>query len=508
MKFIKKLLAFLLIFTLVNFSGIFNFNNVLAKDKIFEGKNVVKHSIPRNHAVLKDYNENLYNDILEALRSMKTYVETTSYTLNSDKAFDVLETVLDDHPEIFYFNTQDIGFISNGERGSLELKYNYNSTTVASMKKSFQSKIDEILSSLIRDDMSYIEKEIAIHDYIVLNTTYDTKNIVSENSYTAYGALIENVAVCDGYAKAMQILLNKVGIKTIRVTGTSQGESHAWNIVNIYGKNYHVDSTWNDPVPDKGYSSYKYLNLSDNEIEKDHKWDRSKYPKCDDKSFDYLHAIRYPVVDGQWIYYSNEDDDYKMYRIDLNGQDNQKLTEDSAIELAQYKDYVFFSNYSDSGYLYKIRKDNLELKLLEDDFVTNIHVKDDYLNYYNNFESVNKKINLKTLYKEKENIEEFNKRFKDYKKLQTKEGVATNKTWTVNFNHELKDQDFKDKIYVLDSSFNKVSKVSISKEGKKAIIKPQDNYKQYGIYYIVVESTVENKDGQNIKVPTVMKFTT
>ncbi|TKI96509.1 peptidase, partial [Bacillus cereus] len=50
-------------------------------------------------------------------------------------------------------------------------------------------------------------------------------------------------------------------------------------LVNIENKWYHLDTTFDDPVPDKaGRATYSYFNMSDEQLSKDHEWDRSKYP--------------------------------------------------------------------------------------------------------------------------------------------------------------------------------------------------------------------------------------
>jgi transglutaminase/protease-like cytokinesis protein 3 len=53
-------------------------------------------------------------------------------------------------------------------------------------------------------------------------------------------------------------------------------------MVGIYGEYYHVDTTWNDPVPDGGSRvSYQYYNVDDEKMKKDHQWDFNQYPSCD-----------------------------------------------------------------------------------------------------------------------------------------------------------------------------------------------------------------------------------
>jgi hypothetical protein len=61
-------------------------------------------------------------------------------------------------------------------------------------------------------------------------------------------ALLDRTAVCDGYAAAYSYLLDKVGIESDLCV--SESLEHAWNIVYLDGKAYHVDVTWDDKIQD------------------------------------------------------------------------------------------------------------------------------------------------------------------------------------------------------------------------------------------------------------------
>lgn len=113
--------------------------------------------------------------------------------------------------------------------------------------------VEDIYSKLITDQMTDREKITAIHDYIINNTIYDTEraeNISNNNIYNkyesqkAYGALLQGFAICGGYSDAMAIFLNKMGIKNYKISSSN----HVWNLVNLDGKWYHLDLTWDDPV--------------------------------------------------------------------------------------------------------------------------------------------------------------------------------------------------------------------------------------------------------------------
>ena len=151
----------------------------------------------------------------------------------------------------------------------------------------------EIVSEIITPDMNEFERELAIHDYIVLNTEYDYENYLANtipsDSYSAYGVFFKGTAVCQGYAHAAHLMLWLSGIESHIVSGTARGNSHAWNKVKIGGEYYNLDVTWDDPVPDKpGRVMYSYFNITDEELARDHKWDRSNWPAATAKEYDYF----------------------------------------------------------------------------------------------------------------------------------------------------------------------------------------------------------------------------
>lgn len=151
--------------------------------------------------------------------------------------------------------------------------------------KKLDKKVKSIISKNVKANMSTAEKIKAIHDYMVLNCEYDYKNYLKGTipyvSYTAEGVILKKRAVCQGYAEAFGLFMEALNIPSKMVIGTANGGGHAWNIVKVNGKWYQIDVTWDDPVPDtKGYVRYDYFLISDKVMSKDHKWNKSLYPKC------------------------------------------------------------------------------------------------------------------------------------------------------------------------------------------------------------------------------------
>lgn len=149
-------------------------------------------------------------------------------------------------------------------------------------------KVEAIIDECITDDMSDYEKELALHDYIVKNCVYGYTDYSKKLAYRAYGALVQNRAVCNGYAEAMSLLLGCVGIENDIVSGYAGGELHAWNRALIDDKWYQVDVTWDDPVPDRGsYVGHMYFNVTDDIMDDTHSWDRSNDMPCDSMDYNY-----------------------------------------------------------------------------------------------------------------------------------------------------------------------------------------------------------------------------
>lgn len=158
------------------------------------------------------------------------------------------------------------------------------------------NKAKAIVSSIIANNMSDYECVKAIHDYLIKNVNYDyagledkSVNDPSHPSHTAESALCSNLAVCDGYAQAFELLCAQVGIEVHMMYGEAGNaqdgyESHAWNVVKLAGEWYQVDCTWDDPlindvlITDGSNITYQYFLLTDSEMYVDHILNKADTP--------------------------------------------------------------------------------------------------------------------------------------------------------------------------------------------------------------------------------------
>jgi len=129
----------------------------------------------------------------------------------------------------------------------------------------------------------------------VNHTQYDVENFdnstIPPESYCAYGALVLGKGVCEAYSEAMKLIMDKLGIECTIVTGESQDQNHAWNIIKIDNEFYQLDVTWNDPVIDDGSNTirYDYFNITDSEMARDHSWETDSYPACTSTKHNYFY---------------------------------------------------------------------------------------------------------------------------------------------------------------------------------------------------------------------------
>ena len=112
-------------------------------------------------------------------------------------------------------------------------------------------------------DASDLEKLSAIYQYVCDSVTYDQvhkKNAYFHIKSTAWSALIQHTATCQGYSVLLYRMLRDNGINCRVVTGTATGESgsefHAWNMAELDGQYYYLDATWDAGKPAEAWSCF------------------------------------------------------------------------------------------------------------------------------------------------------------------------------------------------------------------------------------------------------------
>lgn len=105
-------------------------------------------------------------------------------------------------------------------------------------------KLDEVIRSLNLDGKSDYDKFKAVTNWIVSNVRYDDDN-ETKYQHDLTGAVLDGLAVCDGYAGTFYYMANAVGLNALFEDGIGNDNRirHAWNLVQIDGIYYYADPT-------------------------------------------------------------------------------------------------------------------------------------------------------------------------------------------------------------------------------------------------------------------------
>ncbi|ADQ41898.1 transglutaminase domain-containing protein [Caldicellulosiruptor acetigenus I77R1B] len=235
------------------------------------------------------------------------------------------------------------------------IPYIYEKQERIARRQAVFQKAQEIVQTVIDQTYNDYDKVLALHDYLILHTRYDMESYLNQSGpfdiHTAYGALINGLAVCDGYAKAMYVLLNTAGIESIVVYGeagdVASKVGHAWNMVKLDGDWYQLDVTWDDRDSVGGVEiDYSYFNVTDNDISSDHWWDKNLYPTCTATNYRYGNYYKAEIVPDA-VYY-NLPNTVQIVVKDYKGNPQQeKLVTVTYYDLTTKSDEVAFVGYTD-----------------------------------------------------------------------------------------------------------------------------------------------------------------
>lgn len=238
-------------------------------------------------------------------------------------------------PECFHI---ELGFSISSKGAYISAiipTYIYTKEEYEKMLDECDAVADEMLEGIEgNNNLNDVEKLLILHDRIALHCEYDYERYLEKKipqiSYSMYGVFVNGIAVCQGYALAYDYLLDRIGIENYYCA--SSQINHAWNIVYVNDKPYHVDITWDDIVWDiTGRVSHKNFLVSTEELRKNnhnaYDFDSSPTDTTYDDYFWEDITSGFILLDDE-IYYSD-------------------------VEAEEYDQYVVIKRYKDKATLYK-----------------------------------------------------------------------------------------------------------------------------------------------------------
>ncbi|MDE7106802.1 MAG: leucine-rich repeat protein, partial [Clostridiales bacterium] len=216
-----------------------------------------------------------HNDGTDAQYDGKRYVlcniDYVKYGLAMDEAIAVWKTYLDDKPLYYWVSKNTVISAVSGLVLAVVDEYADGDVRTACNTELYGA-IEQYVA-LASGENAYTVA-LAFHDKIIeaIDYAYDQNN-KPESAAWAHnitGVLEGKGAVCEGYARTFQLLLNVRGINNLLVTGKNRTVDHAWNLAEIDGEWYWFDLTFDD-TPDYYWgTSHDYFCATDDSFLKNH----------------------------------------------------------------------------------------------------------------------------------------------------------------------------------------------------------------------------------------------
>lgn len=188
-----------------------------------------------------------------------------------------------DNPEIFYAEGAVYRYYPDSGNAEMIPEYLFDKKKVQDHQKAMKSRVEKLARPAM--SMNETEKLHYIHDFICENVRYD--KLKKQYSHEIIGPLGQGVGVCEGIAKSVKILCDTLGIWCIIAISENNPEKgikyrHAWNIVKVNGKYYHLDATFDNSLGKGQSTRYDYFMLSDKQVFRDHEPVIWNVPECTD----------------------------------------------------------------------------------------------------------------------------------------------------------------------------------------------------------------------------------
>lgn len=259
--------------------------------------------------------------LIDNLEQRSAEIDVSAYGLTRNNVYQTFLSVIYKHPELYYVNSR--------------LRYVYHADTEQVMsiqityheydEQAIEAEVEKILG-LIEEDMTDLEKILTVHDYLCMDVEYAydayLSGVLTDDVHTLKGALIDKVAVCDGYSSAFQYIMQRLDIPCNLVVGKANGGDHAWNQVKLYGDWYMLDLIWDDPAWDNYGSVNHDRFLVDESCLEGYEWDRFAYEPCTDTMFKdaFWRTVKTQIVrhEDDW-YYVSQDGNLKKHNFSKDG---------------------------------------------------------------------------------------------------------------------------------------------------------------------------------------------
>ena len=232
-------------------------------------------------STLKEGDKKNYDLLYKGIMNGKEEIPLLGVSLEKGKR--IVDAVLADNP--MFFNVENFKFLVTFS--SLIVKPIYRMTDL--QLSTYATQLEATVSDLAFQSRNHARstQEIIriLHDKISFKIQYCDIGVVA---HTVIGPLLVGQGVCEGIAKSVKLICDRLGVPSAVILGRAlsqslgKWENHAWNMIKIDGCwsffDFTYDITLNIGNPCPGLVRYDYFGLSFDEISVDHKCNLAGIP--------------------------------------------------------------------------------------------------------------------------------------------------------------------------------------------------------------------------------------
>lgn len=231
---------------------------------------------PLSDALMEDLVELLYEAMMNDAESVDVSyyrISDTEYMLST-----VMNKLKETHMLEYYAVEPRIASMAVQDSVIKTVHLSYLDCDYAPTARERVDMMTPIVNSVVNQarNLTDYEKIFFVHDYLVLNYSYDS----SLSKHSAFEILTGGKGVCSSYYRAFDLFMHYLDIPCGYASGfipdgNGSKMAHIWNMVKLDGEWYHVDVTWDDHnsinhITNKEYASYNNILNNDDEITDSH----------------------------------------------------------------------------------------------------------------------------------------------------------------------------------------------------------------------------------------------
>ena len=302
----------------------------------------------------------LIDKVAKAMFSYSANVDISSFNISTKDTVALFSAIAKYYPsEYSILSRSDFTYrivYSPSRKIITGIRFYYDNTLSSDAYQRRVKETNAAIESLVAKTkgMNDFEKALYVHDYIILNCEYDLDLLnlikaegtldgeVYSERYTEYSVLVNGTGICGSYALAYRAVMNACGVECLYLS--SKAMNHAWNMIKLDGKWYHVDCCWDDPTPDRyGEARRTYFLRTDDEImELNHySWTPNEYKATSSK---YSAMPRYADTvqkyeNGSWYFLESG----SLYKTDSCGNNRSLVSPMTATTFDVESGEIYYS---------------------------------------------------------------------------------------------------------------------------------------------------------------------